>query len=191
MKNSFAALRNLGNKTGEKIFSFPLSQKCSHSLGEVLSVQAPLSPAESHLHYRHHWLSYNIVAGKNLPILAFIVPTTLYLALITMLHGHQSLHLINLRGCKPWKTWNIKQLVGRIHAKFFQSLLGQEGVMLCHQWNLAADDKVSCWHTTLYQVTYASERSHFSKWTPMKEKQLNGKLFVILTVLLNDTIKAL
>lgn len=38
---------NLVSKKGEKISSFFLSGKCNHSLGEVLSVQAPLSPAES------------------------------------------------------------------------------------------------------------------------------------------------
>lgn len=63
--------RNLGNKKGEEIVSFLLSGKCNHSLGETLSVQAPLSPAESYFHYRHHWLSYKITAGKNLPILAY------------------------------------------------------------------------------------------------------------------------
>lgn len=62
--------RKLGNKKGEKIVSFPLSLKCNHSLGQALSAQAPLNPAESYLHYRHHWLSYKIMAGKNLPILA-------------------------------------------------------------------------------------------------------------------------
>jgi len=37
---------DLGRNKGEKTASFPLSGKCDHSLGEVLSVQALLSLAE-------------------------------------------------------------------------------------------------------------------------------------------------
>lgn len=71
MKNPFAHPQKTGNKKGEKIVSFPIPWKCKHTLGEALRVQAPLSPAESYLHYRHHCLSYTIMAGKNLPILAY------------------------------------------------------------------------------------------------------------------------